>query len=300
MSKAYADILTRRYTLEFVRDTFPELEPLRTRAQKRWDDAFKKAEDNVESVLAGSVGQEWPKVREKAVADVIELRDKRFRDKMTSQGAKRFLEGVERASQGAIPSPAREILLASHPDYQASPEREAIDGFTTTFFTRGNAKAGGLDMALKIPMSWKPMDKAGATTVQAWISEGGYGADRLLLSVFKLQSAPTAAERESFLSDSQLKDFLKLDGTILEFSQGSLEGVPVAKIRNTPSIEVRGARLETQATNYCLIHEDKLIILTLVTAPRPGNKAADGTRGESMSRLLKCVLHSVVLHATPK
>jgi hypothetical protein len=172
-------------------------------------------------------------------------------------------------------------------------------GFTSTFSTKGKPLAGGVDLTLKCPRSWKPVSDPAFTCVQMWRSDGGHGKDTFSIRVDELDEVPTAQERDAFFELESLNDEFSAEGmTVLDVTRARVDGMPGGTFRAVCKLPVGAPTMESRGVGTFFVWEDKLIILQINSYPPKGEKISHD-HAARMARLLRVIASSVILHAQP-
>lgn len=283
----------QRLSLTQLRQMFPDLETQIMLAEMQWNTAFKEAEEGVEARLKALAPDQWTDTRAKMIAQFEPIL-KQQNSKATREIAINFLEVVEQRAKGAIDSPNREMLLASHPKFMKSPELEFAAGYTGTFSSKGHSKAKGVELTVRYPLSWKQLEADRPNIVQKWTSDGGHGTDIFMVQIRKLPALPTPQESAELFTESFAKEMFEDGGKTLSYTTGRLENLPLGIIHFTQTTKRLDLSVDTRGVFYYLVLDDAFIVLQFMCYT-PGGAEAMEARIKQLEPLTRAIVNSLVL-----
>ncbi len=298
LSKTFGFCYAQRQSLTQLRQMFPDLEPQIILAEMQWNSAFKEAEAGVEERLKAFGAEQWEDTRLKLIAQ-FESVLKPQNSKATREMVINFLEAVQQRAKGVLDSPNREMLLASNPKFVKSPELEFATGYTGTFSSKGHAKAKGVELTIRYPLSWRQLEADRPSIVQKWISDGGHGTDIFMVLIRKLPATPTPQELAELFTESYAKEMFDDGGKTLSYTTGRLERLPLGIIHFTQTTKRLDVSVDTRGVFYYLVHEDAFIALQFMCYT-PGGPEAKEVRVKQLEPLIKAIVNSLVLPTSYK
>jgi len=293
LAKTFGFCYGQRLSLTQLRQMFPDLDAQIMLTEMQWNSAFKEAEAGVEARLKAFGPDQWEDTRAKMIAQ-FEPVLKQQNSKATREIAINFLEVVQQRAKGALDSPNREMLLASHPKFVKSPELEFATGYTGTFSSKGHPKAKGVELTIRYPLSWKQLEADRPNIVQKWTSDGGHGTDIFMVQVRKFPALPTPQESAELFTESFAKEMFEEGGTTLSYTTGRLEKLPVGIVHFTQTTKRLDLSVDTRGVFYYLVHEDAFIALQFMCYT-PGGAEAKEARIKQLEPLIKGIVNSLVL-----
>jgi len=285
---AYGFVLGQDFSLGKIGEKHPELASAVKLARLRFDAAFPKVKDKLDTKIKKIAGDDIYKQLQGQISSEIEktLGDEKF----TRDQAVTFLSEMEERSKGEIPPPALEYLLAAQ--YATAPVNEFLDGHRTRFSSKGHKKASGIDVVLQVPKSWEAGESERPHLVQNWTSRNDAVVEGIMLLVENMGA-----------TDKEIKAFIKSG----EFKEATAGGKRLKSgtftIENQPGYWVEYSQLQERVGEkfYQHLRLDQFFfrgraisLLCVVTGAKNEKKLVD----DSFSRiqpLCKQVLNSVVL-----
>lgn len=297
-----ADLLTTMglctevsYTLDHLGVLYPDLKNDADAAQLQWNSAFVPAQDYIEELLDKAVNGKWKTIRKKALEEQTpQLLEKA--QKYTHEDAVTYINMAKQAARsGRLFSPSREILLAFHPDYRKNPRLEFDSGYTDTFSTKGHAKADGVNITFKTPLSWKRSETDNNAIIQQWNSEGGYGDHLFIIYTLNTPSTPTPEELEVIFSKEFAVELISHGMTIYSYETEKISGFTLAKALFSGVKQADKITTQTHSTNYYFLKDDSVMVFTFYTTTT-GSKEESQAKVQKHLPLFEAVINSVVLN----
>lgn len=177
--------------------------------------------------------------------------------------AREFISKIEARAKGDIETPVKETLLTFNPDFQEKPALEFMRGFTRQFSTAGHAKAKGLSVEVKVPMSWMAREGNRPNIVQFFKAEYGRSDASMLIGIREIPLPKgmkvTQKDIDAMFTAASLKDFVPEGGVMLESKPIILEGQKGGML----VYEATAGRLELTITmrtlSYMVFYKNRLI-----------------------------------------
>ena len=157
---------------------FPALAPRLKNLDLIFEKRFSNPKARSEAALRSVLGDQFNSVIE-SLSDVLtEITATRF----TEAEAYEFLKTIEQRIDGVFDSTdtLKTLLWLKYAD---EPEAEIADGWTSSYSSKGDPKAAGLDIRLTIPYSWKERPGDRPNVVRAWTNQNGTGLQSIMLQV---------------------------------------------------------------------------------------------------------------------
>jgi len=152
MSKTYGYTIGQTYTVDFIKNKYPNLNNQIFIAKSEFDMSYLDSIDNIDSILNSKAKDAWSNIKK----DIKNKIPKNINlENFTETDARNFLKEVKLRAKGDIESPIIETLLMFNPTYQKYPRKELSDGFFKKYISDGNFKAKGVKFSIKVPKSYK-------------------------------------------------------------------------------------------------------------------------------------------------
>ncbi len=184
LNEAWGYMMSQKMLLELVALRYQDL---KVPAVQAWAD-FKKNEigeslAGAEALLAESKGKDWVAYEAMVLGQMrAKLAEKEFGE----EAAKEIVRKVKELTAAQIPPEVLMTLLSAHPKFVADPMEEIKAGFLRRISSKEMEKAGGVEMEMQCPASWKALD--GRTPRMVWrlMSKAGFGTVVSNFTVLKL------------------------------------------------------------------------------------------------------------------
>lgn len=182
---------------------------------------------------------------------------------ISEAAAREFVSKIESRAKGEMETPVKETLLTFNPDFQETPALEFMRGFTRPFSTAGHAKAKGLTVEIKVPMSWMSREGNRPNIVQFFKAEYGRSDASMLIDIREVPLPKgmkvTQRDIDEMFTPSSLKDFVPEGGVVLESKSVVLEGLKGGML----VYDATGGRLDLTITmrtlSYMVFYKNRLI-----------------------------------------
>ena len=300
--EAFEANIGQKESLNAIRERFPSLAGKVLLAQMTWEKYFAAAEENLEKRLEGIFQNRWPDFKRSTVSMAKKMLGERMASATVAE-AQAYLDDIPKRVKGELVPVMRDMLLASHPEYIQRPEVEFSRGYTTTYSTQGHPKSNGVQMMLKLPMSWARQEGDRPHIVQKWKSDAGHGKDEIMIIISDLaEMEPDLAKRaqasKEIMTEQGARDLLNEVGEFVRFKTGTIEGIPLGICEYFRDSERVDLRFSLRGQWYYFIHQNSFVIIQLSTVEmtEEGSQAALGPRLAKFETLMKLVVNSIVLH----
>ena len=275
LGRAVGFICGQRFSLQRIKEKYPELSPRIQKAEADFKLAFGKSEDNMtnalRAILQDGYGDFEKALNEQLIAVLTS-------QPITLDGARLFIEEVEARAAGRLQSPIIETILAYQ--YLNSPAEEFLAGFSREYRTGSHKNAKGIDALIKVPVSWKAREGEHPNVVQIFVSENGRGNESVVILANDIDLPRdyqmTKEDLDEIYSESGLKEMIPDDAKFISASRVTfdnqtagiivydvtLKGTePIATQRHRSLVLVRGTKMlfiqctVTAVTGKSTLHE---------------------------------------------
>lgn len=188
---------------------------------------------------------------------------------ISTDSAAAFIDTVGNRGRGDIPSPILETLLAIR--YRTQPAREFADGFVSRYSTKGEAKARGLEVEMRLPASWASAPGELPNIVRKWTIQNGRGYSSINIGVRSFEGlSPTEADIADLLREIQADEALSNDA-------GSPRTTPITigkrqgyRTRQRQTIARLDQQVVLDVETWNLFVGENLLVLSCLTPISPG------------------------------
>lgn len=288
--KTYSYVMLQRLLLDKIEKVHPDLAEEAYLTRTAWRAAFGEAEDNVEVRIASRVGEEW--VKSKPVL-MTRLETVVAAQPLPREYALNLLQTTQERTKGIMESPIREMLLSSHPRFIKTPAAEMLKGFAGEYSTKGHAKAKGVNMTIKYPLSWKKEEASRPNTVQRWTSDGGHGTSFFVIGTKQIPRDALSELKETFFTEESVKSTFPEGTRTIRFAVSKLEQLKVGIYEFESSSERLELTLKYRGILYYFLVDDVLVSVQFMASDLGNGSPAD--RLEEIRPLVQIIMQSVVL-----
>lgn len=269
LAKAYGYLKGQQFTLDRIKEEYPELKLQVTKCELEFSFSFKNAARRIESELKALLGHKFQNYENELMREFSKMLASQ---EITKGIAVDFIEEVKLRAKGYIESPVLETLLTlQFIDY---PSKEFSEGFVFSYSTKGHSKARGVNIEAKLPLSWKQKEGNRPHIVQKFISKNGEGEEMILIMVKDLglpnDYLITQDELEQFFTANQLKQMIPDGGEFISAKKITLDGQMGGQV----IFKITGERLDysvkMMATNFVTIYDGKMIFLQCMLSYEEG------------------------------
>jgi hypothetical protein len=182
VNQAYGYLLGQEYSLDRIKNRYPDLSMQVLTARTAFGTSFKLARTNITDYLKNFYGTKYNDVDaklNKKIDSTISL------VAINKADAVSFIIEVKKRSTGKITSPILETLLSF--EYQDRPEEELSAGSYKVFNTKGHPKSKNTDWQIKFPKSWCEKEGIRPNIIKVLTSDYGSGLESVTLMVKDLK-----------------------------------------------------------------------------------------------------------------
>lgn len=290
LAQAYGFILGQDFSLERIKQEFPELAPAVALVNAQFNSSFPSIKSKLKEQLVKAMGK---KLFDKTDHDLKkQLRATLGKQVITNEVAQGFLQQVKERAEGNIDSPVVEYLLAVK--YLSNPAGEFLDGYRQRFNSDGHRKAHGLKLVLQVPKSWKGKEGERPHIVKKWVSQNGTGMEMIHLDIRDTEGyTPTNNEIETFVSSGEVKDTVPAGATYINSGVFSLEMRKGYWMEMAMLHERAGIHLYQHSVMYQLFFRGKAIGLMCQTMSPNEDRAKADEAYKTTQPLCQQVLNSL-------
>ncbi len=297
LAQAYGYCTGQKLSIEKIQLEFPTLANGAARAQLAFELAFKPACDNIELELQAAAGTRWSNFKSQM--------HQKFKSQLSStisqSQAEAFIKEVALRAKGNLESPVLQTLLSRHPDFQNSPVKEFISGFTNTFRPKDHPKAKGVDFQIQYPKSWLAKEGVRPNVIQLITSENGRGSEAVVLIVKEIPLPPnykvTQAELDDLFSVQGMKEMIPQGSTVLGAQPITLDRQKGAMIKFDTSTQRVDVMIFTRNLHFVTLYGNKMIFIQCMSHSMSPDKQALQARFDKFEPLFKLIANSFVLQS---
>jgi hypothetical protein len=223
VSEAYGYITGQEYSLNLIKEEFPQFEMNILKAQLSFNSTFGKSKEGMKKYLAEYLGQnEFTDYEDKLISEIKKMISNQS---LTEEIALNFISEVESRAKGNIASTVLETILSFQ--FFDIPQDELTSGFTTTFKTKGHLKSKNTDWQIKVPKSWKAEEADRPNIIQKFTSDYGSGNQSIMLMVKEMPLPEgykiTKEEINVIFTEKEMKDMVPDGGKFISFTKMTLD-----------------------------------------------------------------------------
>lgn len=210
-----------------------------------------------------------------------------------------FLKRIHERAKGDIETPVKETLLAFNPDFEKSPGLEFTRGFTRTYSTLDHAKAKGVHLEIKVPMSWISREGNRPNIVQFFNGKYGREDPAMVIGIYNFTPPKgvraTQKDLESLFLGNNLNRFVPDGAKLIESKTITLEG----QKGGMWVYETVGERLDLKfvlrTMNFSTFYNGKLISIEFSVGGPMEDREVWTARFEKNRTLFMLVANSLVI-----
>ena len=291
IARAHGFCIGQSSSVDSIERDFPDLVPVMQRAELLFTAGTGNVCHTAKETLVDAIGAEnarrvTDQMREQFTGIV------HAPDRATAIG---FIHELEARANWVIDPAILPALLAVR--YSASPVSEFADGHVGRYEGAGDPKLLGVELSLKLPISWK--EKAGDRphVVRKWVEKGGTGLNSIMLMV-KNFGEPLGPE--------DLADFGAIDpaevapdgATVLDGGGFVLEGLAGLRSRFRMSTQRIDISLDQIIEQYMLpMPSGRIVFISCYVGTEIGEADTLQRRFELIDPLCHQVVNSLVLRS---
>jgi hypothetical protein len=259
---AYGFLKGQQHSLNKLRNEMPLFENEILKAELEFELAFGNAKIRIEEDFIQLVGEKIEEYNTKIHRQQEALYSNLH---FTTRNANDALQLIKDRANGKIESPVLETILMYQ--FIDNPAKEFISGYVTNYQTEGHSKAKGINLSIKLPMSWKKFEGDRPNIVNKFGSENGKGREKIMILIrdmelsysekMNLQNNSTDCLTEDFLESLIPKDGQKIYTTLTTIDGLTFGQVYFYSIGR--GLESKG---NLQSVLFTTIYDGKLIMLS--------------------------------------
>lgn len=261
VSEAYGYLIGQDYSLNIIKNKFPQLGPNIKIALMTFYSTFSNSKQGMKNYLLGYLSEsEFNMYEESTKAEINKsLSDQTF----TEKSAKAFISEVESRAKGNIISPVLETLLSFQ--YSNQPSQEFLEGFTNTFKTIGHSKSKNTDWQIEVPISWKPSEGERPNIIQTFTSDFGDGSQMIILLV-KEMSLPedysfTKNELNEIFTEKEIRNMIPQGAVFISFTKMTFDNNQGGMLEFEQSVSRLDINIKVRMVQFMFIRKNKMYIL---------------------------------------
>ena len=289
IARAHGYCIGQAVSVEAIERDFPNLAVAILRAEILFTAATGNVCQTAKDTLIAAVGEEnaqrvTNQMREKS-ADLV-----RASDEAAAIG---FVHELEARAGWAIDPANLPALLAVR--YGAGPAGEFIDGHVVRYEGVGDPKLLGVELNLKVPLSWKEIPGDRPHVVRKWVNEVGTGLNSIMLLVNDFGQPLGPQDLIDFASTDPAE--IAPDGaTFLDGGGFVLEGLSGLRSRFRVSMQRVDISVDQIVEQYMLpLPSGKIVFLSCYAGAEIGAADALQRRFQLIEPLCRQVVNSLVL-----
>jgi hypothetical protein len=209
MSMTYGYYLGQRYTLDKIKEKYPQLSNDILIAKSKFNLSFDKSINNIDTIMGKS--PEWNNIKKKIKE---RIHSKLNVSHLTYNESIDFINTVKKRAKGKIASPVLETLLMLNPEYEKNPQEEFYDGFKKKYISDDLVKSKGLNFSIEVPMSWASRKANRPNIVRKFISQNGYGSEMAMVLIYNFPEGKYLTENE--IKNSISREYKKKSDAIAD------------------------------------------------------------------------------------
>jgi hypothetical protein len=293
MGMAYGYYLGQSYTLDKIKEKYPQLSNDVLIAKTKFDLSFGKSIKNIDTIMGKS--PEWKNIKEKSKEKIHSKLDVSY---LTYNESIDFINTVKKRAKGKIASPVLETLLMLNPKYEENPQEEFYDGFKKKYISDDLVKSKGLTFSIEVPMSWASRKANRPNIVRKFISQNGYGSEMAMVLIYNFPEGKYLTENEikNSISREYMKKTIPANAILKDYGFIRLENLPgywqkviITRQRLRKSIKIN-------TLIYTLFYKDKYIqIVFMVSDLNNKSNLALEKRFKKFKTLFDLMANSFVL-----
>lgn len=184
-----------------------------------------------------------------------------------------YINDVEEYCKGKIQSPTKETLL--YFKYVKSPSKEITDGYFEYFNTKGHLKSTGLEIKLKIPITYKMEEGQRPHVVQRFNEFEGHFGTKSTLTINEIPETEgkfDALTNPGLINETDMLEICLDDGAKLRsFEIIKIDGIPFAAVESTIKKTSAVGEIEMITLSYTTFFRNRVIILSFAAQVKSGS-----------------------------
>jgi hypothetical protein len=295
MARTYSFYMAQAMAIQAFSKKFPELAPDLTRAQARFDMAFKPSVENIDAILTKE-NPYWASEKPVLLENMRKLIEA---NTVSLEQARVDVNEFYSRAEGKIPSPFFETLLIYHPAFLRVPSEEFIRGYIRSFESAGHPKSKGVNFKITYPVSWKAKEGERPNVIVKFVGENGRGLESIMIIVKDLPISErqkiTEADIQDLFSESTLKILLGSGAKYISSTRIKLEGLPGAMVHYGMEGQRLDVVMQTRNLSFIVLYKNKLIFIDCGVWATKENAQGLDTRFRQLEPLFKLIANSLVV-----
>lgn len=271
LGMAYGYIFGQAFTLNRIKDEFPDLKPQVALAEATfgtspYGDALSGIQGEFEEIMT----VRFPEENSGDVFSKLEEGIKKpLRDQAISYPqAKAFVNEVLSRAKGEIQPDVRSVLLSASRKYKKYPSKEITEGLVTRFVSEGHPKAKRRKFSISIPYSWSSREGVRPNIIQVFQNGAGHGPLQCILSVKQIPalSGATTDDLKAVIEEEDLSELLPDGASLIRSDRVSLDGLPAREIVANLQTERVGVKVSTRTIQYITFEGSQIFLIQFMLA----------------------------------
>lgn len=291
LSRTFGYLKSQEYSLDLIRQTFPELEKEVLKSELEFEISFKNASTRIDKRLRVVLGSEF-QTFESQLSDQLKLL---ISSNITKEIALQFIQEVRNRAKGNIESPVLETLLTYQ--FIEAPENEFLRRFIQTYSTQNHPKSKGVTINYKLPNSWEEQEGDRPNIIKKYISENGDGKEIVMLMVKDLELSSedelSQSELYDFFSESSLKELVPENNEFISAKNIILDNYTGGQIIYRSIHKRLDLTFDFQSIQYITIYNGKVIYLNCMVYAKSPEELSE--RFELFYPLFRQMANSLIL-----
>lgn len=220
LAQSYGFVFGQAKSLELIEAQFPSLANSVMLARTRFEAAFPTIREELEIHIRGILGKTgFERFRDKAFNKISEELNAQA---LSYDLALQFISKVNDRAAGEIESPFREYLLSVR--FRSQPADEYLKGFQQRFNSTGHLKSQGIDLTLRVPLSWKALEGERPHIVHKWVNKVGTGSVSILLDIRDADGfMPSKKDIKDTLASGEIANYIPSSASFIDSGAMTLE-----------------------------------------------------------------------------
>lgn len=262
VSQAFGYLAGQEYSLNYIKNEFPQLENNVLIAEMAFKSTFGKSKSGMEDYLSNYLGDD--KLKDFNDNLIAEFEKRMNNQTLTEEIAIIFITDIENRAKGNISSPILETLLSFQ--YAENPHRELLAGFTTTFKTKGHSKSKNTDWQIRVPKSWRAKEADRPNIIQSFIDDFGDGLHSIMLMVKDIPLSKgtkfSNQEKNEFFTEKEMKNMVPKGAKFISFSKMTLDSNIGGMLEMEQTVSRLDLNLKMRMVQFMFIRGSKIHTLT--------------------------------------
>lgn len=294
LSQTVGFVEGQHFSLEKIKQEFPDLAPSAQVASLKFNSSFSAAEKAINEELKTLLKGRYTKY----ISDIrSQIQDGLVSQVLNQEVAANFIAEVSDRATGNIPSPFLETLLTYQ--YKNNPAEEFARKFIRSFNTKDHSKSKGLEITVSYPASWKPAEGDRPNVVQKFISKNGRGSELFLIMVKDLPLPEgyviTKQELNEFFIESELKQMLPQNSNFISAKSVVLDNHKGGVILFDQTVQRLDMTVTIRVQMYVTIVKDKIVFLQFMLNSKKIPPESLEKRFQQFELLFRMIANSFII-----